>query len=600
MKKYLLTLIAIAILVPAGTFVHAEELSLAQLVELFISLEIIPPEKATQARSALTSVDTGSSSGSGGTCESVTITRWLTIGATGTDVTALQTFLAKFPAWYPEGITSGYFGELSERAVQRYQAAKGLVSSGSPTATGYGATGPQTRASLAGCHTRSGTSAIGTGAPAVSTIITPAAGAVYPLDQLGLITIRLSASENIATQARFYIIGGGMKKWKLLGTEQFNYRPDQITHTFSPAAHSELVPDTAYAILVSVDEWNVDKYENTENINLPTPLFFSKAAATPLTTGATIFGKSIVSTPARGAVYSLDQPVSVTTKLRSLTDNTATQARFYALGGLLGSKDWTNLGTVQSIYRPADMTLSFNPRSVTYIPGRNEAPLQALENGVAYSIAVSIDGWDVNRYLNQEEINLLTPLYFSDNVAHGVLFSPSRGLSSDDTRWRVFDELRGSTADGDISVDAYDLNDDGVDEVFGYSRAAGLCSGALCPLSLYQRFGSNEDNYRWQSFFFADSKSIQTPEAVMVLNSKTNGWKDIAVLAPDGLYNVWRYDGGAYRLTHKVTSLLPGLMEVSTASTGSSSNTSNTTSNASNDTGSLSTIPPPPPPPPAL
>jgi peptidoglycan hydrolase-like protein with peptidoglycan-binding domain len=63
-------------------------------------------------------------------------------------VAALQQFLAEDPSLYPEGTVSGYFGALTEAAVQRFQARYGIVSSGSAATTGYGAIGPKTRAKM--------------------------------------------------------------------------------------------------------------------------------------------------------------------------------------------------------------------------------------------------------------------------------------------------------------------------------------------------------------------------------------------------------------------------------------------------------------------
>jgi hypothetical protein len=67
---------------------------------------------------------------------------------TGGEVTELQKFLAEDPEVYPEGEITGYFGPLTEKAVQRWQARQGLVSSGAPDTTGYGVVGPQTRSTI--------------------------------------------------------------------------------------------------------------------------------------------------------------------------------------------------------------------------------------------------------------------------------------------------------------------------------------------------------------------------------------------------------------------------------------------------------------------
>lgn len=73
-----------------------------------------------------------------------------TDATTGGDVTRLQQFLAEDSEIYPEGSVTGFYGNATRRAVERYQAARGIATSGSPETNGYGAVGPTTRASIAG------------------------------------------------------------------------------------------------------------------------------------------------------------------------------------------------------------------------------------------------------------------------------------------------------------------------------------------------------------------------------------------------------------------------------------------------------------------
>ena len=77
-----------------------------------------------------------------GSC--VTITVPIGPGSTGSNVTVLQQFLAKDRNMYPEGQVTGYYGTLTTTAVQRFQAKYNIVSSGSPSTTGYGRVGPKT------------------------------------------------------------------------------------------------------------------------------------------------------------------------------------------------------------------------------------------------------------------------------------------------------------------------------------------------------------------------------------------------------------------------------------------------------------------------
>jgi len=69
----------------------------------------------------------------------------LSAGMSGENVVALQEFLAAQPEIYPEGLVTGYFGSLTEKAVQRFQEKNGVVSGGETATTGYGVFGPKTR-----------------------------------------------------------------------------------------------------------------------------------------------------------------------------------------------------------------------------------------------------------------------------------------------------------------------------------------------------------------------------------------------------------------------------------------------------------------------
>ena len=72
----------------------------------------------------------------------------LSLGSRGDDVRNLQTFLSQFKDIYPEGLITGYFGPLTEKAVQRWQTKHNIVTSGTSETTGYGRIGPKTRAKL--------------------------------------------------------------------------------------------------------------------------------------------------------------------------------------------------------------------------------------------------------------------------------------------------------------------------------------------------------------------------------------------------------------------------------------------------------------------
>ncbi len=95
---------------------------------------------------------TATNAGTGGVRDASScplIGRSLRKGISGDDVLRLQQFLARDPSVYPEAITSGYYGALTERAVQRWQVKYNIVSSGSPSSTGYGVVGPRTASAIA-------------------------------------------------------------------------------------------------------------------------------------------------------------------------------------------------------------------------------------------------------------------------------------------------------------------------------------------------------------------------------------------------------------------------------------------------------------------
>lgn len=82
----------------------------------------------------------------------------LDIGDRGEDVSALQQTLTNLNHFAYPTIT-GYFGPITQTAVQAFQAARGIVSSGTPESTGYGRVGPQTLAELNGVQGSSGAAA---------------------------------------------------------------------------------------------------------------------------------------------------------------------------------------------------------------------------------------------------------------------------------------------------------------------------------------------------------------------------------------------------------------------------------------------------------
>ncbi|MDP3974841.1 MAG: YCF48-related protein [Candidatus Jorgensenbacteria bacterium] len=96
--------------------------------------------KTEAESSSLPSVTTPPISTPGKTA--VVFAKGLYEGVSNHDVTALQEFLSKTPEIYPEGLTTGYFGPLTKKAVQRFQEKYGIAKTGDP---GFGYVGPKTR-----------------------------------------------------------------------------------------------------------------------------------------------------------------------------------------------------------------------------------------------------------------------------------------------------------------------------------------------------------------------------------------------------------------------------------------------------------------------
>jgi hypothetical protein len=126
-----------------ATAANAQAMTLSQLVDLFISLGIISPDKAQAAKAAVAS---------SATAPAVSFSRDLTVGSSGADVTALQNAIGVNPA-------TGYFGSLTKAAVVSYQSAHSLP------ATGF--VGPLTRAALNGSSMTTTTTTTTTGSTPV-------------------------------------------------------------------------------------------------------------------------------------------------------------------------------------------------------------------------------------------------------------------------------------------------------------------------------------------------------------------------------------------------------------------------------------------------
>lgn len=151
-------------LLGAAPFAQAASLTAAQIDAITNLLQAFGADPATVANvqavlegTATSTVSSQTSGGSGSSDNSIQSTNSngcsvlsgnLHIGSTGDDVSHLQAFLGKDKNVYPEDSVTGYFGRMTEDAVQRWQAAHNVVSTGTPETTGFGFVGPQTRSEM--------------------------------------------------------------------------------------------------------------------------------------------------------------------------------------------------------------------------------------------------------------------------------------------------------------------------------------------------------------------------------------------------------------------------------------------------------------------
>jgi peptidoglycan hydrolase-like protein with peptidoglycan-binding domain len=129
--------LAFAAFVGVGaTTASAQSLTLAQIVSLLVSLGV-PADKAASAVAGLSTAT-----------PAMTFTKDLTIGSTGSEVSALQAAVGVTPA-------TGTFGPITRAAVIKFQVSKGI--------SGTGFVGPLTRAALNGSSMTTTTTTTTTG-----------------------------------------------------------------------------------------------------------------------------------------------------------------------------------------------------------------------------------------------------------------------------------------------------------------------------------------------------------------------------------------------------------------------------------------------------
>ena len=315
------------------------------------------------------------------------------------------------PALYPEATLSGYYGALTQAAVQRWQLKYNIVGSGTPASTGYGVVGPRTAAAIALlCSTGAGVSSTGTGQVGGFMQISPISGnaplavtaqvnvnttkscvgAIYSLnwgDGSQSVSIPVSANtcqQITQTYTHTYQYGGTWQITLAAGAHKTNatvtiYGPSAPSSTGGPAP------------------------TNTNNTGLPAETFIATpvSGATPLSvtfsgvvtsndqgwcqggcTDALLFGDGAATTISLPANPNSQQNYSVSHTYAAAGTYTATLYQGQVAAGR------TPVGTVTI---NATAPASYGPFSVT--PGVGGDP---QKTSVSFAVNSSCAGYDLN------------------------------------------------------------------------------------------------------------------------------------------------------------------------------------------------------------
>jgi len=173
-------------IIPALSYAQSIEQLQAEIQALLAELQNYQTGQVAPTQSS-----TPQSTAPGATSQSLTcpnLSRNLSRNSRGDDVMQLQRFLVSYGVLGGDALT-GFFGPRTEEAVKEWQVRRGIVSSGSPETTGYGAIGPKSRAAIiASCGVTAPSVSgkkcliVATSPPAASTCITSTWQPTYGTD----------------------------------------------------------------------------------------------------------------------------------------------------------------------------------------------------------------------------------------------------------------------------------------------------------------------------------------------------------------------------------------------------------------------------------
>lgn len=276
---------------------------------------------------------------------------------TNGDVTRLQQFLGLNP--------TGYFGPMTEQAVQNWQSSHSVVSSGSPDTTGFGYVGTRTRAAM-GCRTN----------PPPPTNTTFSA---TPTSGVPTITALSPTQGPVGTQVK--LMGTG-----LTSDTSVRFEGNLIPHTFDGTSISftvpQMVPNTCFgtSIMCAAAEMNIVPGNYTvsvSNVNgRSNVLTFTVTASTSGTPTATISatGCTLPTTSGSGGPCNMLLTWSSANTNQNLLDISIT----YPNGnvGLYTDPQNTTNNPIQATYGPGVYTFKvYNHNTTTNPPAATDVPL---------------------------------------------------------------------------------------------------------------------------------------------------------------------------------------------------------------------------------
>lgn len=143
-KRYAIgVLAALLVMVPIGAHAATPEELKAQIASLLQQITALQQQLASlTASSGVTATSSSQPVGAAISCPD--ISRPLFRGLRGEDVSGLQRFLVEQKVLGAEDAT-GFYGPITEQAVQRWQQSQGVVTSGDAGTTGFGVVGAKTR-----------------------------------------------------------------------------------------------------------------------------------------------------------------------------------------------------------------------------------------------------------------------------------------------------------------------------------------------------------------------------------------------------------------------------------------------------------------------